>query len=263
MKHLVFFLVLISSSNFAQQAQLSVFLPLDSPLKTVMPQMRTNVGLGVSVAYRPVFGFPLFGEFKASFGSYASKSYSSMVSLYEGYDPFKVNASFSSALNKYLLGSKFVLGHDFRALRGFATPQIGLASFRTTNSYNFTDYDNSPKQNSYTAQRNVNTVYGLEVGTEIILNAVFKKMKGTFKHRIAISASFVQGFNAFKYTNVKHVFDTNVTPMEDQLTYVSLPNNYVYENNVTELYKTKLSMWGINVAYVLHIPYGEDGPDNR
>jgi hypothetical protein len=104
---------------------------------------------------------------------------------------------------KYLIGTKWLIGYDIKTIRAFVTPQIGLANFRTISSYNFNDPNSQNQTGHKVAQRNLNPVFGLEVGTEIVLNNIFKKkITGKTKHRLLLSASFLQGFGDFKYCNV-------------------------------------------------------------
>jgi hypothetical protein len=257
---LILFLFL-TTFGFSQKAQFTIYVPIDVPEKKVMTEMQTSAGIGFSFAYKPVFGLPMLAEFKTSFGTYATQNYSNDVPLYEGYSATKVHSSYNNRFNKYLLGTKWFIGYDFRTIRAFITPQIGLANFRTATSINFNAPNGKDNQFHKVAQRNMNPVFGIEIGTEIILNNVFKSIKGNYKHRIQLSASFLRGFNSFSYTNVNDMFDAN-TVTNDQLkentTYINLPNDYVYENYYTELYKTKLSMWGINIGYVINISGDEE-----
>lgn len=264
MKKLFFLFLFIHSWNncLAQKVQIGFYVPIDVPDKAVMPSMQTNVGLGFSIGYRPIFGFPMITELKTSFGGYASKSKSSQSPLYDYYDLTTVNSTFKSKFNKYLLGTKFLIGRDFRTIRGYITPQIGLASFKTSNSYKFNDPNNETQESRKIVQRDLTSVYGIEIGTEIILNDLFSKIQGDFQHRITISASFLQGFNRISYTNVKNVFDVNMVENNEEFitnpSFVYLPNDYIYENYMTEIYRTKLSAWGLNVGYIINISGWED-----
>lgn len=257
-KFLLILSILITSFSFTQKSQFALYLPIDVPNKTTMPNMNTAVGIGFSFGYRPVFGFPMIAEIKSSFGTYGSEYRSANVQLYDNSPMTKVNSDFRSRFNKYLIGTKWLIGYDFRTIRAFITPQIGLANFRTISSYNFDDPNNQNQTGRKLAQRNMNPIYGIEIGTEIVLNDIFKKkITGKTKHRLLLSASFLQGFGNFSYCNVNNMFDANALDhngvvLNDEATYIALPNKYVYENYYTELYTSKLKMWGLNIGYVIN-----------
>ena len=255
---LVLLTLIISLKSISQKSQFAFYLPIDVPVKTVMPNMNTAVGFGFSFGYRPVFGFPMIAEFKSSFGTFASEYRSAQVQLYDNNPTTNVHSEFKSRFNKYLIGTKWLIGYDIKTIRAFVTPQIGLANFRTISSYNFNDPNSQNQTGHKVAQRNLNPVFGLEVGTEIVLNNIFKKkITGKTKHRLLLSASFLQGFGDFKYCNVNNMFDANaldhngVVIKEDAI-YTALPNKYIYENYYTEVYTSKLKMWGLNIGYVIN-----------
>ncbi|MBI1836137.1 MAG: hypothetical protein HYR91_02610 [Flavobacteriia bacterium] len=258
-KLILLFTLFVSFYSNSQKSQFAFYLPIDIPNKNIMPNMNTAVGFGFSFGYRPVFGFPMIAEFKSSFGNYASEYHSTKVLLYNNSPATNVHAEFKSRFNKYLVGTKWLIGYDINTFRGFVTPQIGLANFRTISSYNFDDPNSQNHSGHKVVQRNLNPVYGLEIGTEIILNNIFKKkITGNTKHRLLLSVSFLQGFGNFSYCNVNNMFDVNALDhngvvIKEESIYTALPNKYIYENYYTEVYTSKLKMWGINIGYIINL----------
>lgn len=255
---ILFIFYMTSFSAISQKSQFAFFAPFDSPVKSVMPNMRTNAGIGFSYAYRP-YDIPIMGEIKVSFGSYAGRNYYESYNLYEYYDPTRVTFNYKNKMNKYLIGAKYHIGYDFRAVRGFVSPQIGFVTFKTKNSYSYTDPNNNSKSDNNLAKFSVCGIYGGEVGVEIDLNSIFTTaIKSDVHHHVFISASIYKGFKEVKYTNVRNIQTIeNIDPssgisLEDHSTYVAFSNNYFYDDKVTAVYTSKFLTWGINVGYIIN-----------
>ena len=124
-------LTIISLQSQAQQRfQLGAYMPIDFPDKSIMPKMSVNGGLGVVGAYSPIYGSPFYIELKGSWGVYSSKTLQQTYAFANG-SQTTTDVTYSSSMNKYLLGFKYMIGKDFRAVRGFITPQIGVATFKS------------------------------------------------------------------------------------------------------------------------------------
>ncbi len=255
-KILLFILLFASDFGFSQKTQFCLYTPIDVPIRSIMPNMRVNLGFGASFAYRPIFGFPMLAEIKTSFGRYATQTTTESVQLYQNYKATNVHSSYASKFNKYLIGTKWLIGYDIHTIRGFITPQIGLANFRTISSYNFNDPNSKNYSGKHVDLRNLGGVYGGEIGFEILLNNVFKKkMSSNVKHRLLVSGSILRGFTTFQYTNTNYMQDLNTASHlngDANSLYIYLQNKYSYANNVTEVYSSKLFMWGINIGYVIN-----------
>lgn len=123
-----------------------------------------------------------------------------------------------------------MIGNDFRAVRGFITPQIGLSKYRT--NIVITDpaaVDDCKPLDRKTTQQDIGFVYGGELGIEISFYRIFKTFENENKHKLMISGSYLAGFNHFEYVNVKctkdEIHGTNVTHADADLnsTLIYLP----------------------------------------
>jgi hypothetical protein len=245
-------------SVYGQKAQFNLFTSVDVPNKTSMTSMQNVFSLGVGFGYRPMFGVPVLLELKGSLGRYASESEKYKYNLYENHSSTTVRFNYSSELNKFLLGAKWLIRHDFRTLRFYATPQIGFVSLKTLNSYTFQDPNDNDISDNFTSHRSVHSVYGGELGMEIILNDIFK-MKKKNTHRVQMSFTFLRSFKPVHYSNVNELI-SEYSLTEDQLSsgkYFPMKNDYFYDDYMLELHKAKLSMWGINVGYIYTIDWKE------
>lgn len=261
---ILFIYCLISLSLFSQKSQLAFYAPFDSPVKSVMPSMRTNFGIGFSYAYRP-YSLPIMGEVKVSFGHYATNGYSQYYYFGQSYKPTNVTFKFKSKMNKYLFGVKYHIGYDFRTLRGFVTPQFGFVTFKSKNSHTYPTSNSSSNSNSqsgnYLAMLNATAVYGGEMGLELDLNALFKKsLKQTIQHHIFISTSFYKGLKEVKYTNVNNLQSVSegIDPdsgiiLEDHSTYVAFNDKVFTIDKLTNIHTSKFLMWGIHIGYIINI----------
>jgi hypothetical protein len=257
-KFLLFLFIIVQSDSFAQKAQFDLFTSIDIPNKTQMPSMQNVFSVGLGFGYRPFFGVPMLLEFKAAMGRYASESEKWKYYLYENHGTTTVRFNYSSELNKFLLGSKWLIRHDFRTFRAYATPQIGLVTLKTLNGHSYDDPNDENHTKSFTSQRNTKSVYGGELGFEIVLNDLFKnKMKKNNTHRVHISATFLRSFKEVGYTNVNELIN-QYSLTEEQVNsgnYVHMKNDLFVDDYALEVHQAKLAMWGINIGYIFNIDY--------
>lgn len=252
MNKFIFCLVMsINFNSYSQKSQLIFSLPIDSPVKKDMPNMQTSVAFGISYAYRPIFGFPMMCELKTSFGNYAYNNSSNYYQFENHSSPTKVDFKYINKMNKFLIGTKWLIGHDIKAIRGFISPQCGFATLKTINEYSY--YDTKTYSDRNTVYRNTNFIYGGEVGFELKFNG--KKNKKQI-HRILASTSIYSGVKNSNYTNVHNLQLEGDTDFALN-NYVHMKNKYFYDDKVTQLHSTPFLMWGINVGYVLSIGYEE------
>jgi len=256
-KALLFFTFsFVSLFSFTQKGQIGAFIPIDSPIKSIMPNMNTNIGFGIQGSYSPFYGAPFYIELKGSWGTYSQKSLEQTY-FFSDSSQTATNVNYKSSLRKYLLGTKFMIGNDFRAVRGFITPQVGLAKYRTNIVITDpSDVDDCKPLDRKTTQKDIGFVYGGELGVEISLDRIFKTFEDENKHKLLISGSFLNGFNHFEYANVRYMKDevhgTNVTHADADIntTFINLSTNELHEHKIGELYHTSLMNWGINIGYV-------------
>ena len=258
MKRALLFLTFSFVSIFSnsQKGQIGAFIPIDSPIKSVMPNMGTNIGFGLQGSYSPFHGSPFYIELKGSWGTYSQKSLDQTYYFSDNSQTI-TNVHYKSSMRKYLLGTKFMVGHDFRMVRGFITPQIGLTKFRTNIVIEDTSsVDDCKPLDRKTTQKDIGFVYGGELGIEISLDRFNKNHSDENKHKLVISGSYLAGFDHFEYVNVKYMKDevhgTNVTHADADInsTFINLSTNEIHEHKIAELYHTSLMYWGINIGYV-------------
>lgn len=254
--------ILVESNSFAQKMQASLFITTDIPDKAIMPEMQTNIGWGLSFGYRPIFGFPMIAEAKASWGLNASTSKNQDVLFQGNTQSTNIHSTYNSKMNKYLIGAKWLIGYDIKTFRGFVTPQIGLANFKTLVNISYSDDNNRQQTDRQVSHRNLTPVYGGEIGLEILLNNIFpKKINGKEKHRIVLSMNLLRSFGYARYLNVNNMFDISDGhgyTINENSEYLPIKNDYSYSSFYAEKYKTRLQFSGFNIGYIINIGYDED-----
>lgn len=259
MKH-VFTLVLFLQGLqlSAQQHQLNFYIPVDVPFKAEMPYMSTNVGVGMSYAYRPMVNFPMYLELKGSLGSYASQTLNQTFQFGNG-NTTETSVSYTSSLNKTLLGSKFIISNDFRPLRIYLTPQAGIAAMRSKIYVaDPQDEDDCHPLEKRTVQRDLGFVYGGEIGFQLDLQRLIKCVSVENRSHLNVSFSFLTSPEMYDYVNVKHMQDGHLDDHSGadgsrDLTskFINVTSNSIHEHKIAEVYRTKFQVWGINVGYTL------------
>jgi hypothetical protein len=229
-----------------------------------MPKMSTNAGVGLQFAYKPIPRFPMMLELKGSLGGYSSRSLSQTY-IFTNNSQTTVNVNYTSGMSKLMFGTKFHIGHEFRAVRGFITPQIGVVSMHSRIRIDDPqDEDDCKALERKTTQRYAGFAYGGEAGVEVDMSRIFKGVQTENKHHLYASVNFMQSFRSFEYVNVKHMQDHDHMAMgsgsaetpatEDgrdiNATFVNVSTNSLHEHKIAELYRTDLRMWGFSVGYV-------------
>jgi hypothetical protein len=255
---LLFLLASISFCGFSQHGQIGTFIPIDLPMKSEMPKMGTTIGFGLSGAYSPFYTTPVFLELKASWGNYSSKTLRQTY-LFDDGSQTTTDVSYSSSMHKYLLGTKVMIGGDYRAVRGYITPQIGVANFKTKIVIaDPLDEDGCQALDRETTHRFAGFVYGGELGAQLSMEKLFKGISSENTHKLTISASYLSGFNHVEYVNVRYmkdeVHDTQITHTSDDINarFINVSTNQIHEHKIAELYHTNLRMIGINIGYVVN-----------
>lgn len=253
---LLFLFILVAVCSFSQKGQFGMYLPVDFPDKSVMPKMSPNIGFGFSGGFSPFERTPFFIEMKASWGSYSSKTLEQTY-MFEDSSKTTVDVSYRSSLHKYLIGTKIMIGHSYRPIRGFITPQVGVANFKTNIViYDPEDEDDCQALERKRTQHFAGFVYGGEIGAEVDLSRIFTKMAEENKHKLLLSASYLAGFEMFEYVNIRYmqdeVHDMNVVHDDRDInaTFVNVSTNSLHEHKIAELYHTPLRFWGFNLGYV-------------
>ncbi len=264
MRHAYLLLLFVPFFSAAQQAQIGTYFTADIPVRSVMPKMSTNAGIGLQFAYKPLPRFPMMVELKGSLGSY---SYRTMQQTYIFDDESQTttDVTFSSAMNKWQFGTKFHIGHAYRPVRGFITPQIGGAVMRSKIAIAIPgEEDDCVPMDRNTFQKDRGFFYGGEVGVEVDMNRLFRNVATEDRHRLYFSVNFMKSFGKFEYVNVKYMKDhdheamhgggTGEPTSEDgrdiNTTFVNVTNGDIHEHKIAELYRTDLRLWGFSVGYV-------------
>jgi hypothetical protein len=230
-----------------------------------MPKMSTNFGGGLQFAYKPIPHFPMMLELKAGLGNF-SRQRLSQTYIFTDNSSTTVDVDYSSAMNRAMLGAKFHIGHEFRAVRGFITPQIGSAVMRSRIVINDPqDTDDCKALESKTTQRYSGFVYGGEAGVEVSMERLFRGVQTENKHRLYASVNFMKSFAQFEYVNVKYMEDHDHAAMEPgsggqttgdgrdiNTTFVNVSTNSLHEHKIAELYRTNLQFWGFSIGYVFN-----------
>lgn len=253
---LLFFLVGISGITFSQQTRLGFFLPIDFPVKSTMPYMSTTGGIGFTGAYSPFFSAPVSLELKANLGGYSSRTVAQTYQFDDG-SQTTTDVTYSSGMNKMLIGTKIMMGGDYRTIRGYLTPQIGTARFRSKITVaDPEDQDGCHPLDSDIRQKDRGWIYGGEIGAEIVLSRLLPNQVSDEGHTLFLSASYLRGFDHFEYVNVKYMTDEVHTTMATHTTadlnarFINLSTNNIHEHKVAELYHTPFEMIGIQIGYV-------------
>lgn len=247
--------------NRVENTQFGMFLNVDSPFKSVMPQMSTSGLYGLSLAHNPIFGSPVFIEFKAAWGNYAREFYTDQNFEINGW-LYPADVTYKSGYQKYLLGSKIMVGREFRKIRGFATPQIGLLRMRSRTSVtyydgtvNWSDENDDGSENAFrTAVKQTGWVFGAEAGMEISIQRLIKPDTDKNTFRLLISGSYLGGFSKYIYADVDEMINASQLPDDAAaLTkYVQMSHPQIWEDKYTKLIESALQMWGINVGLTIN-----------
>jgi hypothetical protein len=270
MKYLYILFAFVPFLSFAQQRwQIGSYLTFDIPNHTVMPKMSTNFGIGIQTAYRPIQRIPVMLEFKASTGAYSSRTLQQTY-VFDSTSSTTTDVTYGSHMNRLNLGTKIYLVHDYRTIRPFITPQIGVSFMKSKIVIaDPADEDDCKALDRKTTQRYSGFTYGAEAGVEVAINRLFKNAGSNGddnRHRLYASVTFMNSFNSFEYVNVKYMKDHDhaamsgggsPAPSEDgnrdlNGSFINVSTNQIHEHKIAELYRTNLQFWGINIGYTFN-----------
>jgi hypothetical protein len=247
-------------ASLAQKAQMGAYLATDIPVKSVMPNMSTNFGFGLQFAYKPVEALPMLLELKGNMGQYSNRTLQQTF-VFSDDSQTTTNVTYTSAMNRIGLGTKFYIGHEYRSIRGFVTPQIGMSFLRSRIVIaDPADADDCRPLDRKTTQRDAGIYYGGEAGLEVGFDRLFKNSAEGSKNRLYLSVSYLGSWKTYDYVNVKHMKDHDHEAMghgessDRDVTagFVNVSTNNIHEHKVAELYRTQLKFVGINVGYVFY-----------
>ena len=239
------------------RTQFGAHITIDSPFKSVMPDMSTTGMFAISLGHSPFLGSPVYFEFKAAWGGYSTE-YSKDIYYAKNEWWYTAEASYNSGFQKYLLGSKLMAGKEFRTIRGFATPQIGLLRMRSKTTVTYWDgtgtiwdndgNDDGSKTASKTPVKQTGWVYGGEIGAEITLDKLFKIKGDKNTFRLVLSGSFLRGFKDYTYTDVNNMLSQSDLEDQNPADFVLMSHPNVDEVKYVKTSTSKLQLWGINIG---------------
>lgn len=239
------------------RTQIGASVLIDSPFKSIMPEMTTSGLFALSVGHSPFLGSPVYFEFKAAWGNYSSELSKDIYYAKNGWW-YPAEANYNSGLQKYLLGAKVMAGKEFRHIRGFATPQIGLLRMRskttvtywdgTNTIWNNDNNDDGSKTASKTPLSQTGWVFGGEVGSEILLDKLFKIKSDIPTFRLVISGSILRGFKDYTYADVDKMLNQQELGDEDPSNYVQMSHPKVDEILYVKPTSSTFQTWGINIG---------------
>ncbi len=268
MKYFLILCLFCSLNTFGQNRfQLEVFSQYQAPVRTQMPAMNTNLGLGFSLGYKLNEFFPMFLQFEYTHSYNSSYHVNRNAVINAGYlynYNLKYHVNYDAYFNTYLLGAKFQTGHEYSLIRWFATPQLGLVSFNS--KYSTVDlnspFGNAAQQNSkyndwdeddivYSTKRFQHELcfaYGLQAGLELSINEMLHKTSSV-DNRIVLSGNFLTGCKDFTFLNLANIREVNVSPSTTDI--LNLPNNSSMNVTAcTPINTSRLVLWGIQLGYV-------------
>lgn len=243
----------VSLSNAQDNNQFSVGLNtfVDFPVKSTMSNMSANGGIGLQFAYSPFPSTPFYLELKSGWGLYSMQTLQQTF-IFDNGAQTTTDVSYTSKMSKYLFGFKTMIGHEYRLVRGFVTPQIGIARMSSKIAIaDPEDEDDCKVLDSKTTQRFIGAVYGGEAGVDLDLKLLTDKVdQGEII--LFAAASYLRGFKHFQYTNVKYMqdgpHDTHVEHDDRDINaqFINLSTNQIHEHKIGELYHSALEMIGFN-----------------
>jgi hypothetical protein len=237
-------------------SQFTMLLNVDSPMKGVMPDMSTTGLFGVGFGQSPFYGSPFYIEFKAFWGNYGRETQNNVYYEKSGW-LYPADSRYASGYQKYLLGTKVMVGKDFRKVRAFVTPQIGLLRMRSRAIINWTEDgtvdDNGLGPNE--ARKNfvaeTGFVYGGEAGVEIAIDKLLKIPSDKQVFRLVISGSYIMSSNEYQYADVDKMISSAAVP-DNSLNYVQSSYPKQWEKYSAEVFSSTLALWGVNVGLIIN-----------
>lgn len=239
------------------RTQIGAYLSIDSPFKSVMPEMPTSGLFSLSVAHSPFLGSPVYFEFKAAWGGYSNEHSNDIYFAKNGWW-YPADAAYNSGMQKFLLGPKVMAGKEFRTVRGFITPQIGLYRLRskttitywdgTSNFWNNDNNDDGSKTATRTPISQTGWIYGGEIGAEVSLDKLFKIKGDNNTFRLVVSGSFLRGFKDFTYADVDKMLRQDELGDDDPADYLLMSHPNADEIYYVKPFSSALQMWGINLG---------------
>ncbi len=263
MKNILLFFLFISGVSFGQTYQIGAFVPIDIPMKSIMPRASVVGGFGLSTYFSPESKLPMAFELKGNLGSYSNLTLNQTYEFSDG-SQTKTDVTYSSNFHKFMLGTRFSSRYALDGMEFYFTPQIGLGTMRSRIYIaDPMDEDDCKALENTIVQRDNGFLYGLEAGFDVRLNKLIPVSKIEDGHRIFISANYLSSFKSFDYINIRYMEDKvhgvngheNHNLMDEEgrdinAQFVNVTSNNLHEHKIAELYTTPLKYIGIQFGYV-------------
>jgi len=253
---LLYVLFYVVHPAIGQQWQLGTGISVHVPNKKVMPMMSVSGGLQLSLAYSPFYRSPFYVEYQPSWENY---SFNCLDQTYQFDDGSQTTTAvtYKSSISRHLLGLKTMVGGDFRLIRGFLTPQIGLMSYSSKIIIaDPKDTDGCQALDRKTTHRFTGGAYGGQMGLEIDLGRLFpQKFSEEQIHKLVLTGSYEKGFNHAEYVNIKYMEDavhsSHVTHDDRDLnaTFINVSTAAIHEHKIAEVYHSPAAYLGFSIGY--------------
>ncbi len=258
MKNLYLLLIVFPLSICAQRMQAGAYIPIDIPIKQIMPNASVSSGMGLNFTYQPNNRIPLALELRGNLGNYSSKTLEQTYMFDDG-SKTVTDVSYSSNYNKLLLGMRFMTGNDMSAYRLYIMPQVGIGAMRSKiRIADPMDEDDCKPLEKRITQRFSGAIYGGEIGLDIDLGRLWSSSDYSGKHRLNLGINYISSFRDFKYVNIKYMQNEvhgvangqNDENRDITTQFVNVSSNNLHEHKIAELYVTPLAYIGIHIGYV-------------
>jgi hypothetical protein len=234
------------------------------PFKSEMPKMSIGYQYGMSYSFKPLKFVPIGLDFKTNFSTYSLKTIEQTFVFSDG-SGTRTDVTYTSKFNHTLIGTKFLLGNDYKRINGFLTPQIGFGTMKSRISVaDPQDEDDCEVLESERTHLDCGFVYGGEVGVNVDLSVLAKNVEEN-KFFLTLSGSFLNSSSDFRYVNIKYMKDHEhalhtggeMLPVTEDgreditAQFINVSTNSIHEHKIAELYKTGLRMWQVSLGFTI------------
>lgn len=265
MKYLYLFLLVVfpvvSFSQGEYNFQFGLFGTAEIPLRSQMPKMGTNFGIGLQFAYKPVNRVPVFLELKGNVGMYDYRT-SRETFIFDAFSSTETDVTFKSSMNKVQFGTRIYYTSFYRPVRAYVTPQVGINFLRSRiRIADPEDIDDCRPLENRITHRSSGWTYGGELGVEIDVKQL---ISGEYSNnRLYVSVAYMSSFNKVDYINTRymnesehgvyqdgHVYHGGADDRDLTAAFVNVSSNSLHEHKIAEVYRTPLKFITIHAGYI-------------
>jgi hypothetical protein len=264
-------LIFVATCQEIPVGQFGLYARADLPIRSSMPNMSSNFGMGLMGARRLTDTFPIFLELKGSLGRYHSTSATESFFLVPG-QTTQINVNYRSNLHHFQIGTKLYFSPFYKKIRGFITPQFGHSFFRTAIRFSEPepqqiqpDEDLCAPMHNEVKHRSSLWTYGGELGAEINLPSIHD-VNQPGNGRFFVSISYLGSFRNAEYVNVKymqhepqgafqnnhhHHTDGQGRPLTGE--FINLSTNMTHEHKIAEIYSNPMRLITLNIGFKINL----------